>query len=121
MDLKVSFTDLKKEQLEKLIRQKKSFEVVGATGNILEAVKVVETAIESQGLSCRIYTKGRIASAGATVFGGVTSVLGIASAVGIAAHNLATYDPDYEILKHLVDNKLSVVYQREDDLLVTEG
>lgn len=74
----------------------------------------MDTAIESLGLSCRIYTKGRIAAAGATVFGGVTGVLGAVSAVGIAAHNLATYDPDYEVIKHMVDNKLSVVYQRDE-------
>ncbi|GAB6070851.1 hypothetical protein JCM30760_19480 [Thiomicrorhabdus hydrogeniphila] len=119
MDTKISFSEIGNGKLQEFIKQKKTFEVVGASGNISEAVQAVEKAIESLGLSCRIYTKGRIAAAGATVFGGVTGVLGAASAIGIAAHNLATYDPDYEVIKHMVDNKLSVVYQHEEDSKVS--
>ena len=115
MDTKISFNVIGNGKLEELVKQKKSFEVVGTSGKMSEAVNIVETAIESLGLSCRIYTKGRIAAAGATVFGGVTGALGAVSAVGIAAHNLATYNPDYEVVKHVVDNKLSVIYQHEED------
>lgn len=114
MDTKISFNDIGNNKLEDLIKKKISFEVVGVSGKMSDAVKTVENAIESLGLTCRIYTKGRIAAAGATLFGGITGVLGAASTIGIAAHNLATYNPDYEIVKHMVDNKLSVVYQRED-------
>jgi hypothetical protein len=69
-------------------------------------------AIEPAGLKCRVYTKGRIAAAGASLLGGITGAAGIASAISIAAHNLATYNPDYEIVKHLVDNTLSVFYKK---------
>ena len=33
---------------------------------------------------------------------------GTAAAIGIGLHNFATYNPDYEIAKHLVDKKLSI-------------
>ena len=108
----VTYEDLNSERVRALINQRKSFEVLGLSGRMDSAVSKVETLIESDGLSCRVYIYGRVAAAGATVFGGVTGVLGIASAVGMAAHNLATYNPDYEVAKHKIDNKLSVKYKK---------
>lgn len=95
-----------------LINKRQSFEVLGLSGRMSDAVSKLEQLIEGEGLSCRIYTYGRVAAAGGSLFGGVTGVLGIASAVGMAAHNLATYDPDYEVAKHNIDNKLTVTYKK---------
>ncbi len=89
-----------------------SFEITGLSGRMGSAVSKIENIIENQSLSCRVYTYGRVASAGATLVGGITGLAGLASVVGMAAHNIATYNPDYEIAKHLVDNKLSVKYQK---------
>ena len=72
----------------------------------------LENTIESENLSCGIYTYGRAASVGATLIGGVARVAGLVSAIGISAHNIATFNPDYEIAKHLVDNKLTVSYKK---------
>lgn len=92
------------------IKEKISFEILAVGGNMKEAVLQVERAIEGVGLKCRIYTRGRIASAGASVLGGLTGLAGLGSAVYIAAHNVSTFNPDYEIAKHVIDNKLSVTW-----------
>lgn len=108
----IRYEDLSGEKLKKLISDRKSFEVLGLGGRMDSAVTSVEREIESSGLTCRIYLYGRIAAAGASVFGGITGLLGIASAIGMAAHNLATYDPDYEVAKHKIDSKLTVTYKK---------
>jgi len=108
----VTYEDLNGEKVKELISQRKSFEVLGLSGRMDSAVSKVENLIESSGMSCRIYVYGRVAAAGASFFGGVTGLVGIASAVGMAAHNLATYNPDYEVAKHKIDNKLSVKYKK---------
>ncbi|MDD7984379.1 hypothetical protein PQO01_05385 [Lentisphaera marina] len=77
-----------------------------------DSVRSIEREIESQNFKCRIYTAGRIAAAGGSVFTGVLGVVGAASAIGIAAHNLATYDPDFEIKKHKIDKAITVAYMR---------
>jgi len=108
--LKISYDELTTQKLSELVRAEKTFEITGLSGRINEGVEWVENKIESEGLRVRVYTYGRVAAAGGTLFGGVTGVLGLASVVGMAAHNLATLNPDYEIAKHLVDNMLTVKY-----------
>lgn len=108
----ITYEELNGDKVKDLIEQRKSFEVIGLSGRMGSAVAKVENLIESSGLSCRVYLYGRIAAAGASFFGGVTGVLGLSSAIGMAAHNLATYNPDYEIAKHKVDNKLTVKYKK---------
>ena len=88
-----------------------SFEITGlnAEGSMTEMVKRVEKTIVWQNKTCRIYTAGRSAAvAAAAIPTGVTQVTGVAAAIGIGLHNFATYNPDYEIAKHLIDKKLSV-------------
>ncbi|MNF87207.1 hypothetical protein D3C84_696660 [compost metagenome] len=105
---KISYDDLNTETLTTLIRNKESFEVVALSGKMVSAVARVENNIESNGMKCRIYTFGRIAAAGGSFFGGITGVIGLASAAGIAAHNLVTFNPDYEIAKYPIDNRIVV-------------
>lgn len=108
----VRYEDIDSLETKNLIKSKKSFEIIGLSGRMGSAVIQIENIIVMQSLSCRVYTSGRIASAGATLVGGVTGLAGLVSAIGMAAHNIATYNPDYEIAKHLVDNKLSVKYKK---------
>ena len=110
---RLTYEELNADKAKDLVAKHESFEVVGLSGRMKSAVVTTENQIESQGLRCRVYTYGRIAAAGATVFGGVTGLVGITSAAGIAAHNLATFNPDYEICKHPVSNKLTVKYKKE--------
>lgn len=83
--MSVAYEELDSEKVKNLISDNESFEVVGLSGRMGSAVSKVENLIETQGLSCRIYTYGRVAAAGGSFFGGVTGVVGIASAIGMGA------------------------------------
>jgi hypothetical protein len=107
----VTYENIKSETTLNRVRNHESFEIVGLSGRMDSAVSTIENIIESQGLKCRVYIYGRVAAAGGSFLGGITGLLGIASAIGMAAHNLATLNPDYEIAKHIVDNKLSITYK----------
>lgn len=108
----IAYGNLTNDELKTLISSKTNFEVKAVGGVMSDAVALIEKQIESLDMRCRIYTRGRVAAAGATLFGGVTGVLGAASVVGMAAHNLATFNPDYEIIKHQIDNKITVMYKK---------
>ncbi len=107
----LKFEDLK-SNIDRCISNKSSFSVIGLSGKMNLAIELIENAIERKDLSCRVYTSGRIAAVGGSFFGGITGIAGVLSSVGIAAHNLATYNPDYEIAKHLIDNKLTIEYKK---------
>lgn len=96
------------EKIPSLIASRSSFEIIGASGKILDLCSILEEEIESQGLRCRIYTRNRSIAAGGMAWTGA----GIASLIGIAAHNLATFSPDYEIGKAIVDNKIYVEFKK---------
>lgn len=106
----VKYDALNNTYLETMVKNRKSFEILGVGGKISECVVQVEKIIESNGFTCRVYTEGRIAgvASGALVLG-----LGLATAVGIAAHNIATFNPDYEVGKNLVKNKITVNFKKE--------
>lgn len=76
------------------------------------AIETLERLIESQGLKCRIYTFGRIAAAGASVAGGVTGLLGALSGIAMSAHNIATWNADYEVAKKLLASTIHVTYKK---------
>ncbi|AUZ05536.2 MULTISPECIES: hypothetical protein [Vitreoscilla] len=96
------------KQLTDLIAQKRSFVVTSLSGDMLDTSKLLESAIEAQGLRCRVYTRNRIAAAGASILVGA----GALSFAGIAAHNLLTLNPDYEIGRDIVNNKIYVDYKK---------
>ncbi len=104
----ISFDELTDGTADVLVKNKRSFFVTGLTGKMKESVIKMEAVIERAGMRSRVYTVGRAAAAGASVLTGIGGALGVMSAIGIAAHNLATWDPDYEIGKHVIDNKISV-------------
>ena len=110
--MRFDFDDLTEYKFDRLISERKTFEITGLSGRMSNAVEFVERRIEKKGLRCRIYTYGRVAAAGGSLFGGITGVLGVASVIGMAAHNLATLNPDYEVAKHMVDNMLTVKYSK---------
>lgn len=94
--------------LGKLVHEKKSFKIC-AVADISEAVKLAEKYIEIYGMSCRVYTENRAAiAAGGLLLGGI----GALAAVGVAAHNVATWNPDYEIGKDLISNNVTVIYKK---------
>ncbi len=111
---------LDESQIEDLVRSKTSFEVHGLRGNFIPGIKLVETKIESQGLKCRIKSdvKGAIAQGGilGAVIGAASLPVGVvlaaAATVANTGHTLATYNPDYEIIKDYVNKKLKVIYKK---------
>jgi hypothetical protein len=94
-----------------LIKKKDSFTLTHVK-NFSQTVKRVERLIESQGLSCRIYTAGRSTTMAAALASGPAVLFGLGSAAAIAAHNLATINPDYEIAKYPLADKLEVNYKK---------
>ncbi|UAB73830.1 hypothetical protein INR79_22050 [Vibrio sp. SCSIO 43132] len=105
--------ELTKEKISELVEAKDSFQVV-AVRDISFVVNKIEGEIEKQNLSCRVYTEYRSAAMGGMVIPtGVTQVAGIFTAIGVGIHNLATYNPDYEIAKNKFNSTLTVIYQRD--------
>ncbi|MCF7521677.1 hypothetical protein L4G92_06400 [Neisseria sp. ZJ106] len=93
-----------------LIQEKQSFEIWGIDfSDMLEEVGTLEKLIEANRLTCRIYTKGRLVSAG---LGFLTIGAGITALAGIAAHNLLTYNPDYEICRDIANNRILVEFKK---------
>ncbi|WP_090263233.1 MULTISPECIES: hypothetical protein [Pseudomonas] len=114
MDVNVySLNEISNEKILEKIKKKESFilEKVDSM-KFNSAIETLERLIESQGFKCRIYTSGRIAAAGATVAGGFTGIFGALSGIAIAAHNIATWNPDYEIAKNFFGSSIHVTYKK---------
>jgi len=105
-------SDLTDEQVMNLIKQRKTFILSDVGFDVFpQIIDKLEKMIESEGLRCRTYTKGRTAAIAAELaLGGVGLVVG----AGILAHNLATLNPDYEIAKNYITGTLTVSYMRKD-------
>ncbi|WP_221740558.1 hypothetical protein [Pandoraea apista] len=104
---KFSTDELSPETLNQLIASNMSFQVVGVA-DISKVVEMIEGRIEKFDMRCRVYTEYRSASL-ATVFS-PAAILGVGAAIGMAAHNLATYNPDYEIGKNKIAGTVTVKY-----------
>ncbi|MDD0841166.1 hypothetical protein [Pseudomonas sp. Gutcm_11s] len=109
----LTFEDLATAKLSQLISRKESFEVVGLGGKLMESIRLVENKIESTGMTCRVYTVGRVGLIAGSFAGGITGALGLLSATGIALHNLVTINPDYEIEKYPTYNRIVVRYKKK--------
>lgn len=106
----IHITQLTTALIDDLIANYQSFKVV-AVADISKVVNEIEGRIEKAGLSCRVYTEYR-STAVAGSFWGPTAVLGLAAGIGIAAHNLATFNPDYEIGKNKMSSTIMVTYKK---------
>jgi hypothetical protein len=92
-----------------LIAEKSSFAVVNVpSGKQSLAVEMVERAIESIGMKCRVRTANRGWAIGALSVLTLGTAAVAAAAVGV--HNLATKDPDYEIVKEMFGSDIQVNY-----------
>jgi hypothetical protein len=106
-------------QIDSYLKSKSSFEVIGLRGNFMSSIKSIETRIESLGLKCRVISDVKVMMAQAGGFGIAAGIFGIASGVAaiiagtsITAHRLATYDPDYEIIKDYTNKSLIIQYKK---------
>lgn len=111
---------LNESQIETLLKAKKSFEVIGLRGKFTESVAIIEKRIESLNLKCRVKVDAKAAIAQGGILGTVIGVASLPIGVALAAaatvvsagHTLATYNPDYEIIKDYVNKKLKVIYKK---------
>ncbi len=113
MDINVyALSDISDDKIEQLINSKQSFTLTGVS-HMKKAVATIERKIERKGLKCRVYTKGRAATVGAAAIPFSPTVIGgwlAGAAIGV--HNLATYDPDYELAKKPLSNELEVNFKK---------
>lgn len=115
MDVGVyELSDLSNEQVKEKVRKRESFKIKGIEAlKFNETVNTVEKIVEAQGLKCRVYTAYRAATMGVLAASNpVTTIAGLGAALGIAAHNIATWNPDYEIGKHLASGMIEVNYKK---------
>lgn len=112
--LNLKAEDLTVEKIDELIRLKRSFIVVGVK-DISYIVNKIEASIETKKLSCRVYSEMRTAAIAAVAIPTPFTILGgLAAAAGTAIHNVATYNPDYEIGKNYLKSTVKVMYQRDN-------
>ena len=83
---------------KEFIKQRKSFQVWGLENKMSDAVAFLEKTMEEEFLTSRVYLSGRSRF--------------VLTWIPMIVHNIATYDPDYEIAKCKVDNILIVTYKR---------
>ena len=99
------------ERVRDCIHNHESFAVLNVDfGKQSNIVEMIEREIESAGLSCRVRTANRgwaVAAMSIATFGGA-AVAGAA----IAAHDLATKDPDYEVIKEMLGSDVAVEYKK---------
>jgi len=106
---KYTAEELGLDTIDALILKKSSYQVVAVT-NLSSTVSKIEGRIEKANLKCRVYTEYRSASIAAMF--SPAALVGLGAAVGIAAHNLATFNPDYEIAKNKLAGTLTVKYMK---------
>ena len=106
--------------LMQLVSDGSSFEIECRDSHDMgNTIDTLECVIESQGKQCRVYTAWRsifVVLLIATCFiPGLQVVMWVPALVAvlfIVLHNWWTYNPDYEIAKHLKSNRLPVKKQK---------
>lgn len=116
----IQYEALTADELSSLLLNKESFELIGLRGNFKAGIKMVETKIESLGMRCRVKSdlKNGLVQGGAV--GGLLGLVSAPATLTVAAatvvvgvgHTLATYDPDYEVLKDYINKRLRVIYKK---------
>jgi len=114
MDIGVySLKNISNKEISNFIKNRDSFVIEDISRlNFTEATKTIEKLIESEGLKCRVYTKGR--SALIATAATPAALVGWASAIGIGAHNVVTWNPDYEVAKNLATGSLTITFKKEE-------
>ncbi|MEN3374085.1 hypothetical protein [Dechloromonas sp. ZS-1] len=105
----VNTDELSIEKIDELAKRQESFTVV-AVSNITAVVQKVEGRLEKLGYKCRVVTEYRATSMAAALIPSPAMILGVGAAVGIGVHNLATFNPDYEIGKNKFAGTVTVKY-----------
>jgi hypothetical protein len=108
-DIKEYEFDEVAKNLAVMINNRETFVLRGLAGRMIEVTGEVEREVEKQDMSCRIYSRNRAAAATATAF---VPALGLIPLTAVAVHNISTWNPDYEIGKDIIDNKLHITFKK---------
>lgn len=114
MDVGVyKITEISNQQIREKICNHESFAIeCEEFDRYKKTLEWLEKTIESEGMKVRVYMKGRVATMGTAALTGWGTVVAAASGLAMAAHNVATWSPDYEIAKHPLGNTLYVNYKK---------
>ena len=112
----VSGCDVTSDLILQLLSEEQSFEIDCKDAREMEKIiGILESEIESLGYFCRVYTAWRsvfvflvVAACWIPTLLKIMVWPALASLLIVGLHNWWTYNPDYEICKHLVSIKLSV-------------
>lgn len=100
------------KKLQDLMNRKESF-IVENVSSFNKTVKRIADEMERKKLRTRVFLGNRKAALGVGVVPtGIGQIAFAATAIGMAAHNLATYKPDYEIAKYPVKKMIVVKYKK---------
>jgi len=134
-DLNIKVNEL--EKINELIANKKSFIIYGINSvdaqsmtkellahSVQQTARTIEKQIELQSMTCRIRIANRAfivpVVASTMLIPGVNvaamATVTAATAGTLLAHKFITHHPDYEITKYVVDNKITVIYQKYQEL-----
>ena len=120
------------ERIRDDLKNKKDF-CVKTSKNMSFAVASIKTIMKESGLRCRVYTSKRSGAATTAAVGGlavlsiesipfatalaftpaavVVGIVGIGAGIGILVHNIATRNPDYEVIKYPLSGDIVVKYR----------
>lgn len=100
------FNDPSESELKELIRKNKSFVASGLTDKLIDTSQLIEQLIEDSGKSCRVLT---LHTTTANIAGLLVGV-GLYGFVCQAVHNIATLNPDLEVVRDTINHKIIVIY-----------
>ncbi|BFT62385.1 hypothetical protein [Pseudomonas moorei] len=115
MDLGVyKIKDISNEEIRVKVKNKESFILDCEDSGTLfvRTHETLEKMIETEGMKVRVYTIGRVAAMGAAAWTGWGTLIAAGAGAAIAAHNIATWSPDYEIGKSPLNKKIYVQYKK---------
>jgi hypothetical protein len=101
-----TFDDPSERELKELISKNKSFVAYGLTDKLLETSQLIEQLVEDSGKSCRVLT---LHTTTANIAGLLVGV-GLYGFVCQAVHNIATMNPDFEVVRDTINHKIIVIY-----------
>ncbi len=101
-EIKIHFNTATEGFITSLVTSHKNFVMDVDRGDLMKACAKIERLIEGAGMTCRVYTKGRVAGA----------VFGVAGVLGTIIHNAATLNPDYEIGRNIATNTVTVTWKK---------
>lgn len=100
-----------KKAIKSFIQVKQSF-ILTNVKTFAPLVEKIEEMIESNNMTCRVYLKNRVWYILATnFFPPLGKNVGSMGLTFILLHDLITLNPDYEIAKDYINDKLIVTYQ----------